>query len=68
MSFKQFYSWQYFLVSSPYPPFYKLFSLKKLKNGGYGEVRWGTVGNGTATVRVRFGDANDLNSLEILYI
>ena len=23
----------------PYPPFFTLFGLKKLKNGGYGEVR-----------------------------
>ena len=50
----------------PYPPFFTLFGLKKLKNGGYGEVRWGSVGYGTVTVRVRYGDANGLNSLEIL--
>ncbi len=31
---------------------------------GYGEVR---CEYGTVTVRVRYGDANGLNSLEILY-
>ena len=31
---------------------------------GYGEVRWGY---GTVTVGIRYGNANGLNSLEILY-
>ncbi len=45
--------------TSPYPPFFTLFGLKKPKNGGYGEVRWSTVGygdgDGGGTVRLRWG-------------
>ena len=33
-----------------------------------GVERWGTAGYGIVTVGVRYGDANGLNSLEILYV
>ena len=59
--------------TSPYltvPTVFKFFKAKKRKKRW---VRWGTVRYGgvrweygTVTVRVRYGDANGINSLEIL--